>query len=269
MKLTASLFLLGLAAVSLSAAENLRLPDIRALAMGENGATQSVFRNPSLLALSTGKVLHFDYFNRYGLKELGTINGSYQQAGPLLPAGIQITTFGYDDYRQTRLRLLAGKHIARQWTLGVSVQYTWWQTLLEEIPPRRLSCDLGATFSPFDNLLIGMLISDFPSLTIGKKETVKEGIKSYAVEMGFQWTVINDLLIAFSMQTSESASVAGQLGIEYRLYEVFSLRAGIQTDPFQPSLGVGYRLASFRLDVATVYHSVLGMSTGVGLTFSF
>ena len=38
-----------------------------------NGVTQSVLFNPALVALNTDKVLHLEYFNRYGVKELGTV----------------------------------------------------------------------------------------------------------------------------------------------------------------------------------------------------
>ena len=61
-----------------SAEENLRLPDTRALALGGNGVTLSSFSNPALVQLSTDKVIHLEYFNRYALKELGSINGSFQ-----------------------------------------------------------------------------------------------------------------------------------------------------------------------------------------------
>lgn len=60
-----------------SAEENLRLPDTRALALGGNGVTLSSFSNPALVQLSTDKVIHLEYFNRYALKELGSINGSF------------------------------------------------------------------------------------------------------------------------------------------------------------------------------------------------
>lgn len=269
MKLTVFLILFGLVCFPLRAVENLRLPDTRCLALGGNGVTQSVFHNPSLLALSTGKLLHFDYFNRYGLKELGTLAGSYQQVNRLLPLAVQLSTFGYDAYRQTRVRLLAGKRIAAKWSLGIGVHYTWWQTQWKENPPARLACDVGASFSPFDNLLIGMLISDFPSFSVGKKETVNEDYTPYKVEIGFQWLLMNDVLIAGSLGTDESVPLSGQLGMEYRVFEVFSLRAGLQSDPFQPAAGVGYRLRGITFDVASVYHPVLGFSTGIGLTFSF
>ncbi len=254
---------------SLAAIDNLRLPDMRSLALGSNGVTQSVFHNPALLALSTGKSFHFDYFNRYGLKELGTMNGSYQQTNRFLPAGIQISTFGYGEYRETMARLLVGKRIARRWTLGIGIQYTWIQTLLDTYPAARLSTDLGATFLPFDNLLIGMLIRDFPSFTIRKQTSEIKEINSYKAEIGFQWKIINEMLIVGSLGACREVSLSGCLGIEYQVGDAFSFRAGLQTDPFQPTFGVGYRYKAIQIDIAAVYHSVLGISTGAGFTLSF
>lgn len=269
MKRALCLILFSSVSFSVAAIDNLRLPDMRSLAMGSSGVTQSVFHNPSLLALSTGKSLHFDYFNRYGLKELGTMNGSYQHPNRFLPAGIQISTFGYGEYRQTMARILAGKRIARRWTLGIGIQYTWIQTLLDTYPPARLSTDLSATFLPFENLLIGMLIRDFPSFTLRKQTTEIKEFNSYKAEIGFQWTIINEVLIVGSLGACREVSLSGCLGIEYQIRDAFYFRGGLQTDPFQPTFGVGYRYKAIQIDIAAIYHSVLGISMGAGFTFSF
>ena len=35
------------------------------------------------------------------------------------------------------------------------------------------------------------------------------------------------------------------------------------------SSGIGYNFSCFTIDVASIYHPILGMSTGLGLSFSF
>lgn len=92
-----------------SAEENLRLPDTRALALGGNGVTLSSFSNPALVQLSTDKVIHLEYFNRYALKELGSINGSFQYPNTYLSTGIHLASFGYERYRQNMARIFLGK----------------------------------------------------------------------------------------------------------------------------------------------------------------
>lgn len=96
-----SLFVLFWASINIHAVDNLRIPDIRSLGMGGNGVTQSVLFNPALVALNTDKVLHLEYFNRYGVKELGTVGIGFVYPNPLLSAGVDISSFGYDQYRET------------------------------------------------------------------------------------------------------------------------------------------------------------------------
>ena len=54
----------------LYAVNNLRLPDMRSVGMGECGITQSFLFNPALIGRESYKNLDINYFNRYGLKEL-------------------------------------------------------------------------------------------------------------------------------------------------------------------------------------------------------
>jgi hypothetical protein len=57
--------------------------------------------------------------------------------------------------------------------------------------------------------------------------------------------------------------------MEYQPFEDFTIRTGIKGGPLLPSLGMGYGFSPFAVDVAIVYHPVLGVSPGVGLQFTF
>lgn len=263
------LFLLFCVSVNIHAVDNLRIPDIRSLGMGGNGVTQSVLFNPALVALHTDKVLHLKYFNRYGVKELGTMGAGFVYPNPLLSAGVDISSFGYDQYRETLFRLSVGKRLNERWRIGIGFLYKMLQTELWEEVPKQLSTDVGILFAPVDKLLIGMLMMNFPSITIHKNEAVTKCFTGYSVQIGFQWEVINSLLIVGTVESNESHTCMGNAGIEYVPFKNFHVRAGVQTTPLLPTLGVGYRLAGFTVDVATIYHPVLGVSTGLGLSYSF
>ena len=60
----------------LYAVNNLRLPDMRSMGMGECAVTQSYLFNPALIGLSSYQSIDINYFNRYGLKEL--VNWNYR-----------------------------------------------------------------------------------------------------------------------------------------------------------------------------------------------
>lgn len=255
--------------VNIHAVDNLRIPDIRSLGMGGNGVTQSVLFNPALVDLHTDKIVHFEYFNRYGVKELGTLGIGFVYPNPLLSVGVDISSFGYDQYRETLFRLSVGKQLNDRWRIGVGFQYKMLQTELSEEVPKQLSTDIGILFTPVDKLLIGMLIMNFPSIDIHKYTTEIKCFTGYSVQIGFQWKIINSLLIVGTFESNKEHTWIGNMGIEYVPFRNFRLRAGVQTAPLLPAVGIGYCLSGFTIDVATVYHPVLGASTGLGLSYSF
>jgi hypothetical protein len=57
--------------------------------------------------------------------------------------------------------------------------------------------------------------------------------------------------------------------MEYEPFDHFKFRAGLRSSPLKPSLGIGYQIADIQLDVGMLYHSVLGVSVGVGISFNF
>ena len=91
-------FLLGISPC-LSAVDNLRLPDIRCMGMGMCGVTNSSLFNPALVSRENSKSVDINYFNYYGLKELGTVNVAFSYPNDFLSAGVDISSFGYDQYR--------------------------------------------------------------------------------------------------------------------------------------------------------------------------
>jgi hypothetical protein len=251
------------------ARDNLRFPDTRTLGMGGNGATHSALFNPALLAWQEQKEVRIDYFNRYEMKELASLSGGFCFPNRILPAGLHIASFGYDEYRESMFRLSAGKRLNTRWTLGVSVQYALIQSELFETAVSRLSTDIGVAFQPADNWLITFSSVNVPSVSLNSGDVDSERIGTYLIEFGFNWQLIDPLLITGSMAHNKQTRQEGSLGVEYRPYDHFHLRSGVRTAPFRPSLGAGYRFAGLTTDVVMVYHPLLGISTGLGLSCSF
>lgn len=260
---------MGLLPLFSQAVENCWLPDIRAWGLGMNGVTQSLLYNPSLTALSTGKQLSLSCFNRFQMKELSTLGLFFCFPNRWLSTSVDIFSFGYDAYRESRLRLSVGKQLGEQWALGVAVHYTLLQTELQAGDAGRLATDLGISFLPVENLLIGLLIKDLPAISIRQSSFGNKAVADYLIQTGCQWQIINGLLLIASMGTSERKRLLFQAGIEYAAFECFHLRAGLQTAPWMPSLGAGYTFSRFTVDVALGYHTLLGACTGLGLSYRF
>lgn len=251
----------------LFAGENLRVPDIRALGMGGNGVTLSSVYNPALLEFSPQSMVRLEYFNRYALKELGTVNGSIQYPNRFLSAALYLSSFGYDQYRQNRVRMALAKRLNPHWSVGVAFQYTWIQSELYTETPARLSTDIGMVYSLIDKLLIGISVSDLPSVRIASKDIEIKELTTYEIQTGFNYEIINNLLITAFVSWNEMHQVRGGFGMEYVAWERFQVRAGVQTGPFLPCLGAGFKWKRFGMDAVALWHPVLGISSGVGLSY--
>lgn len=269
MKRAFFLFLFLVITFHLYAVNNLRISDIRSMGMGDNGVTQSYLYNPSLLGLMDTKFIHIEYFNRYGVKELGVVNAGFCWPNQWLSVGVNISSFGYDKYRESLLRLSLGKQLSDKWRVGISICYSLLQTELYEKSPQCLSTDVGILFQPVEKLFIGMLIMNYPSVMLTEKDIERKDFTDYSVQMGFQWEVINRVLIVGNMESNTDYSITGSIGIEYQPFDRFCLRAGMKATPLLPSIGVGYRFSRFTIDAVALYHSVLGISMGIGVMYSF
>jgi hypothetical protein len=263
------IFLLLFFYVSLPARDNLRLPDVRSIALGNNGVTQSSLYNPSLAAFSKGRSVQLNYFNRFGMKELGTINGSLTLPNRLLPVAFNVYSFGYDEYRESMFRASVAKPLSRYWSVGIAFHYSMLETELYEDRKGRVSTDVGISYYLFDNLLIGVLMMNAVSVHTEDKTTKDKDFKDYTIQLGMEWKVINNLLITAYAGTGKDREWAGAAGLEYEAFHSFYVRSGVEVNPVMPCFGAGYDLFPFSMDVAAVYHPVLGVNTGIGITFTF
>ena len=270
MKRIGLFFLLGcLLCEPIGAIDNLRIPDVRTLSIGGGGVTETPLYNPALLATLTQHRLYANYYNRYSVSELATMSGGFYFVNDILPAGLEITSFGYDEYRESLFRLSLGKLIAEKWTIGIAIQYMLLQSELFTESSGRISADMGITWRPVENVLTGLSVLHLPSVKVGDKNIDNKQIGSYIIQAGFNWKVINTVLITGAAEHCEETPVSGSFGMEYMPFDNFSIRAGLRTSPLKPSFGVGYQLGGIQMDVGALYHSVLGISMGFGISFNF
>jgi hypothetical protein len=243
----------------------LRAGDVRTVGRGGNEATASALFNPSLVALMEHNTVRINYFNRYGLKESGLAGAGIYLPGGALPLGVEISSFGYDSYRESLFRLAAAKRLNARWALGISIQYALLQTELYEEQPGRLSADAGLTYAPCGSLLAGVFIVNWPSAAFAGEEAAG----GFLIQAGLQWEVAGRVFLSAALETDGFRSAGAGVGLEYAPPGDFSIRAGVRGSPLLPSFGFGYCFSVFSFDVAAVFHPVLGASTGVGFSFSF
>lgn len=269
MKKEVLIIVLGTVCCFAGATDRLRPADTRTAGMGGQGVTLSSLLNPSLPAMMPKREVRTDYLNRYNIKELGTLSGGLCYPNTLLPFGAHVASFGYDEYRESMFRFSVARRLSRFWSLGVSLQYVLLQSELFERDVARIAVDVGAAFHPSDDWLIALSVMNFPSVSIGERETNGKNPTMRRVLLGMNYWVAEKVLFLVGMETCKEVPFSFSAGMEYEAFTDFRIRSGISTHPFLPSAGVSYTLVGLTADVAFWYHPVLGAGSGFGLSFSF
>lgn len=77
------------------------------------------------------------------------------------------------------------------------------------------------------------------------------------------------LLLSIEVVKQQSRSVAGRLGMQYKIDTMIIIRTIVQSGSPSFWFGVGFQRAQYRLDVYSNYHLQLGMGMGVVLYWCF
>ncbi len=88
------------------------------------------------------------------------------------------------------------------------------------------------------------------------------------MRIGLNYTFSEKVFVVAETQKDIDYPANFKAGVEYRVVEVLYLRAGVSTGPVLNTFGFGLNLKQFRLDIASSYHSVLGYSPHVSLTYN-
>ncbi|MDD3255938.1 MAG: hypothetical protein PHH33_08800 [Parabacteroides sp.] len=268
MKITSFLFLVFLI-FPCRASEFSRVADTRSFGLGGAGVTHTFTFNPALLALSTNKQAGVDIYNRFNVSGLQTLQASFIFCNDLLPAGINISSFGNDAYRENCFMLAVGKQISETVTVGIASTYLFIQSEGVDKNPSRLAIDAGVVIKTVDKLLIGISILNFPSVNLNVRDEQVKQTPVYNLRAGFNWNIIESCMLTSELICSEESPLTVNMGVEYYPYSSFSLRAGLQDNFRMPTCGIGYAFSRFTFQLATQFHPLLGTCTGLGLQVLF
>ncbi len=248
-----------------------RLPTLETpvKAMGGSGATISPLLNPAAIALNEQRSLSITYYNRYSIKELNTISSDFSFYNNALPFAVNLSSFGFDDYRESQFRLAGGKQVAERWFFGIAISYFLQQGKLLLEDKSLLSVDIGLVFRPVETIRLGAGLLNAPTIRLSGKEEMSKKKSSHLACVGFSWDVLKEVTLNGQLEQSENRPLCFSIGVSYAPYERVAFYLGLRTDPMLPSAGVSFYLKAFQADVSLSYHQQLGVSTGVGLVYRF
>lgn len=179
--------------------------------------------------------------------------------------GVSTNFYGYKYYNETKIGLAYARNFNRKVSIGIQFDYL-----------RVAGFELGNR--SFFTIEAGMQYKPWKVLTIGAH--VYNPIP-YKVAKGFGDRLPTILKFGLGYEPSPKVLLAAEYeqdihykprfkgGVEYRPIKYFTVRGGVQTTPFSPSLGVGVNVVGLNMDVSGSYHPVLGFTPQVSFIYSF
>ncbi|MBA3648005.1 MAG: hypothetical protein H0W62_05555 [Chitinophagales bacterium] len=240
----------------------------RNAAMGNASVTLSdafsVFNNQAGMAFLQGFSAGLFTQRNFGISEL-----SFSAGGVTLPTksgvfGLSAGYFGFSGYNEKKAGLAYSRLFGSKISGGIQIDY------------------LGTSISEYGNASAftfeaGLIVKVSDHFTTGahvfNPVRINSGFANEKIpttfNLGVSYAPNSKVLIASEIAKDIDFPVHFRAGIEYQVIEVLYLRAGIETKPSQYTFGFGINLDQLKIDFASSYHPVLGVTPQISLSYTF
>jgi len=240
----------------------------RSMALGTAGASLSdvwsTVNNQAGLAFLKNFSAASYLENHFLLKEL-----SYTALALALPVkrscfGFIANRFGYSLYSENKLGISFAKELGPKLSAGVQLDY-FSIRIGDNYGNKSLFCmEAGIQSKPLKGLCMGLHVFNPTHARVAQYNNERLPV---VVRFAMHYEFSDLVTVLAETRKNSERPLEFKAGIEYKFFHETYLRVGISTLPALSSFGFGVKLKTFRLDVSTAYHYVLGFNSGVGLTY--
>lgn len=240
--------------------------DTRSFAMGVSGvacsdATSGPFINPSRAATMRDLSVSVGFSPApFALPELQS--GSAAVVAPFSFGSLFVATIrsGFRLYRESIFRIGGGSSVGDNLDWGVCVSY--YSLAIERYgSDRSLGVDLGVRVHFGTTLTWGFTALNVTGASIGN--TPGEIPQVFAA--GLSFLAARELVIVLDLAKDLRFPVEVSAGLEYALFRLVRLRAGISNTPSTLNAGIGLSTDLLHFDYGVNVHSILGPTHQVGI----
>lgn len=206
------------------------------------------------------------YRDKFSMKELAvaSLGGLYRSS--FMTNVLSVSSAGYEDYRQTLVSLHAQKQLSEKLSLGIALQSLSATSITFEQSLWQISPSVGVEYQLNQSFAVGVDVNNPVKIASDEFDQLDSRAQ---VSAGIAYRMGELLLLAGEYEWTDSEDGNVKIGAEFSLIPEFNIRAGLNTQPFSPSLGCGYSFQNWTLDAACEQHRYLGTSFSVGLSYRF
>jgi len=220
------------------------------------------------------------YNNQAGLGYLEDISiGAFHQSGFVkeqnlqgiafvLPTktgtiGASYSYYGYSQYNEMQAGLAFGRSFTKYFSLGIQINYLHTQIAGNYGNASSVNFEVGILSQPINNLFIGAHIYNPSRSKIGEEKMPT------ILDLGISYMFSDKVLFAVGTEKDLDQEAIFKAGLDYKLIEFVSLRAGISTNPSKYSFGIGFHYKSIDAHVGFLNHQTLGFTPSFTLSYGF
>lgn len=213
----------------------------------------SFFNNPGGLASVKSSTLAIGADQRYGLKELSTLDFASAWVSRYGTWGAGVSRFGGKLFNQQAIGIAFANKLG---IVSIGGNLQWFQTQIEGFGSGNgLVFSLGGIAELSPQFKMGASISN---LNRGKVSRDTDQRIPTGISMGVNYTPIESLSLQLEIEKDIELSPVVKAGLEYGIKELIFLRTGVNTKPNRIFFGLGLKPGKFSFDYAHGQNSALG-----------
>ncbi len=226
----------------------------------------SIYHNQAGLAHVDGFTAGAFYENRFLVR--GMSFQGFAAANPLGEngvVGLAYSGFGFSVYQEHNVGAAYAIKLAKNLSAGVRMNYHSTRIAADNYgQTSNITAELGVQMQVSKNVMVSShLYNPFRA----QLNDFNDERLPTILRLGAAYQIADDLVAALEVEKDIEQQASFRAGVEYQVLDVLYLRAGTSTEPTLFSFGLGVEFSNFRFDVASTYHSLLGYSPQVSLTY--
>jgi len=218
---------------------------------------EGVFWNPGSVAMGRRISAMVGYDRPFGLSEFDTVSGASALRIGVVGIGLQYQGMQASALMETTSGLVLGLRVN---AVGTGLRFRSVQAQVSGRAPRQwVVADLSVLIVSSTGVQVGLVGHNVTGKKVGVLGQGGMG------GLGVTWGTTT---IALDVQKEAGTPTGSAFGIEFRPSEIGRIRFGVGGHPERLTMGLGVRKSGAEFDYGIWYHTVLGLSHRMSISFT-
>lgn len=208
----------------------------------------------------------FSYESPFMLNELAYKAAVFAYPTSTGAFGLSVGQFGYSQYSENKIGISYGQRLSKTFALGVQLNYLSTQIAEGGYGSNSaLSGTIGLMANISDEFSLAAVVVN-PNRA--KRSSFQDERYPTLLKLGLAYNFSEKVKLLSEVVKDIDFDANAKVGIEYHAIESLYLRVGYASNPALSTFGFGLLFKDFQVDFASGFHSTLGFTPQISLSFS-